>query len=969
MKQRPVAAAAAKSKDESGSGKSKNSKGEDASKGKKDQGKDKGKDKGKEKLKVDSKPKEEEEEWDENFNWLAWIPISSIIIISIGCFALCWPPAHLWNQPVNHAADFYNWHWGVPVYHHSTTKLHTVVESLAHIQEEERVRVRALYDQLSESHTGRLNVYGAQGVGKSQTVLRYIDCVASNKVSQECPIKPYDTVLWLEASSITSMELQYRLLADHLHLLMATETTEDAVDRVLSWLYRQKRALLVIDGVPTSTKNVDDYDRFIPNNHEDLDTHQRRVLHVLYTSRKEIFPKNFKIKKPASEVEQLPVNRQWPPAALYLVAGVHEAKGAGEPKVLETRLESLSQSMALAAGKEKYKTTVRWSLEGLQGPGLSLMQVLGVAWPAPVPVSLATSWLETKGSPKEVQPVISQLLTSGLARQFHRLEGSETNPLGRKAARAARNGGLVHSTLTPSLMTAQAMKTEVLANLSPSDSVRLGLNLLELLADSAPWKNPNSHPYWPSPYGNTEKGQPAKPLTVELGTILYHTRYYKHDVTPRRHGKFTANKLPASETLVIVFEAMKFIEKSLKRAVSAEGEGGEGEGEGEGGGTTAATATQATDHAQLISDVVTTNNIKLARVLDVLSQAAWYYAGVLKDLDSALQLADLRLSISTAITSIPPQYHMSALRDIGLFSLLKSKKYKARDQQKLHLFKETERMYQQAQDKLSASGVARKDIQQAILTAEQGDLFLERARTRQHDQGEMEAKARKAYESAIKGTKIIGRSAIHAMQHARMGTFLSFKQEHQNAIFAFEKAKTVYAQALGGEYSMEAMNVHREMVPDWLNMKRSREGLKVQEKALNIAKQRLNAHDPLLADIMVTVAQLTLKVANTRSRRNGVRMLQDVVEMQLEAGGEAHQKVADALTFVANAHGEMGQLDKSLENLFRVYKIYNNMLGPKDSQTLMLKQRCVDLYNRIKVRNEEARQRKLQKQRRNKNKK
>ena len=37
-----------------------------------------------------------EKEWDENFNWYAWIPLTVIFFATLLTFGLCWPPAHLW---------------------------------------------------------------------------------------------------------------------------------------------------------------------------------------------------------------------------------------------------------------------------------------------------------------------------------------------------------------------------------------------------------------------------------------------------------------------------------------------------------------------------------------------------------------------------------------------------------------------------------------------------------------------------------------------------------------------------------------------------------------------------------------------------------------------------------------------------------------------------------------------------------
>ncbi|KAF4523907.1 hypothetical protein B566_EDAN013620, partial [Ephemera danica] len=140
------------------------------------------------------------------------------------------------------AAFEYNLREPVP-YFYSRTKELNKISSILH----------------GEPKNYKLNVLlsGIGGVGKTQTVLRYIQQEKNR----------YDNILWIDSSSVVSIERHIKKIA--LKLRIVSEKCKD-IDTIIALFYenigKHGKTLMVFDNLEKYTR--DEYDRFLPRRHD-----------------------------------------------------------------------------------------------------------------------------------------------------------------------------------------------------------------------------------------------------------------------------------------------------------------------------------------------------------------------------------------------------------------------------------------------------------------------------------------------------------------------------------------------------------------------------------------------------------------------------------------------------------------------------------------------------------------------------
>lgn len=126
---------------------------------------------------------------------------------------------------------------------------------------------------------------------------------------------------------------------------------------------------------------------------------------------------------------------------------------------------------------------------------------------------------------------------------------------------------------------------------------------------------------------------------------------------------------------------------------------------------------------------------------------------------------------------------------------------------------------------------------------------------------------------------------------------------------------------------------------------REREALSATYKAYTLAKGLFDDYDPRLADAYSALARAYVK---TGRAAKAVKQLEDAVTIEVEAGGESHERVLARTTELGNVHYQLHQFEKALQQYHRTSRSLDMMVGPTAAIAMQFSSRCVSIYNFLK---------------------
>jgi tetratricopeptide (TPR) repeat protein len=718
----------------------------------------------------------------------------------------------------------------------------------------------------------------------------------------------YNVVLWIQADSVVRVTAQYMELAAYLRLRASNATGPESVSRLLTWLYRQKSYLLVFETSNKATK-IDVLEPFIPHGWHLMENKQ--TGHVIFLSHQQkLYPNHLRIdyaSLPETQSAMAKVVLESHPTIRDLVVSFFKLPSVASIDVmlmLQGGVSSLSSDVAARKLNElsddlhklqKPSTTNitreigKWTLQFAQLSEFdsNLIQLLSLPTDGQLSLKVIRVWAALQNR-LNVDPSIKSLVGAGICQSLAVDGRDEVVKLFR---------GVMLSVAEQSL---------------PEKRVALGLELLVALAS-----------FWPTIGGNAPMPFRA-PQFVWADEIEVNKTSVKDSVQwARQYYSSLFFTLYLSHTHEAkIFPSMSSM-LNLVVDIAVRGQ------------TEIVSLTTPTAKTELLQKALALSKIDGRFAVQILAQAGHCLLGVHGLTKDASRVFGFRLALSQTLedkltpllTPLTGDELAVAYRDMAI--VLSSTK-------RFHdAFEHLEQALQLVTKRHSADHVV-----VALLNAEKGDIFLAQASTGSANNSSQLAAARSFYEKSM---SMLGPGLFRAVGYHRLAVLFEFVGESPNSILNHEKALEIENTELG---SYHVGVVHRLdiMGESWRKLSRSHEALRVDSKALQIAKEISDSLDPWFGKHLAVVGLATAQLNSTKDRsselpsRRALKNLEQALNIETEAAGENHPLVSQRLRDFADLHATLGSHDKALVYYRRAYNVEVTLKGFQDPLVFSLRQ-------------------------------
>lgn len=797
----------------------------------------------------------------------------------------------MWETPVDYNVEFTNFQFGVPAQHREVvpTQAQSVLEKL--------------------QGDRYLSIWGGSSNADASQIVRSF--IAGTEQS------PYNVVLWIQADSALRVTAQYMELASYLRLRASETTGPEIVSRLLAWLYRQKSYLLVFE-VSNKITKIDWLEPFIPRGFQ---LHENRQTgHVVFVSHQQKLHLNhLRVEYSPAAMEQAikglalitpPVREAVVPLfktpSTFSVDTMLMLEGSLanlELNVATKKLDQLSENIKKLESPTSTNITREigtWALQlaKLSEIEIELVRILSLPMSGQLPVEVLHAWAEVRHHQHELQPAINRLTQAGLCQSL-KIQGS----------------GEVIKLISGVFLS-------VASSLQPEQRIAGVLELLVALAKVWPTINgkaqmPLRAPQfiWADDIRVNQTGLASAPWGRQYYSWLYFTLYLSHS---SESAVFTS----ISNKLNIVVDA----------AVR---------------GQTETTSLSSLARMELLQKSLEQSKVDGRLVMELLSQAGHFLLGVHGLTKEASRVFNFRLALCQALdTKSPSSYFPTPLTGDELALAHRDMAIVLTSSKRFH--DAFEHIDQALQLVTVRNGATHASL--AILGAEKGDIFLAQASSGSSSNNSSQLAAARSYYE--KGLGALGSGLFRAVGHHRLAIFFDFIGEMANSILNQEKALEIENGELG---SYHVAIVHRLdlMGESWRKLNRLSESLRVDSKALQIAKELTDSLDPWFGKHLSIVGIATARLNNTRDRsselpsRRALKHLDQALTIEVEAAGETHPLVAQRLHDFADLQALLGASDKALVYYRRAYLVEVTLHGFQNPTVLELREKMESLSKRI----------------------